>query len=61
MVNFTKDHLTTRFKVDVGVSYESDVEKVRKVLKEVAVKDDRVSNNPEPIVRFLDCPPSRYF
>ncbi len=54
VVNFTKDHLTTRFKVNVGVSYESDVEKVRQVLKDVAAEDDRVSNNPEPIVRFLE-------
>jgi len=54
VINYTKDNLTTRFRVKVGVAYESDVEEVRRVLREVALADGRVAKNPAPIVRFLE-------
>lgn len=54
VINLTKDHLTTRFKVQVGVAYDSDVAQVRQILCELASHDDRVSANPAPIVRFVE-------
>ncbi len=45
-------HDKERVRVKVGVSYESDVEKVRDVLMRLAVEEDHVCASPEPRVRF---------
>lgn len=45
-------HKKFRVSVDVGVSYSSDVDKVEKVLMEIAADEELVCKNPEPKVRF---------
>ena len=54
VINWSHLEKKTRFKVDVGVAYGSDVELVKKVLLECANAHTSVSTNPQPIVRFTD-------
>ncbi len=51
VINWTLTHNHVRLKIPVGVAYGSDVEKVRRLLLEVASQDPEV----------LDDPPSRAF
>jgi small-conductance mechanosensitive channel len=53
-VNWTHNAVASRFEVTVGVSYSSDVNLVKKVLKEVADNQEGVLKNPAPFVRFND-------
>ncbi len=41
-----------RIKVSVGVAYGSDIDQVKAVLMEVAIKEPHVCDDPEPRVRF---------
>ncbi|MDR5589652.1 mechanosensitive ion channel family protein [Christiangramia sp. SM2212] len=52
--NYTQNHKTTREAVKVGVSYGSDVEKVREVLLECAREQKGILKKPEPFVLFED-------
>lgn len=52
--NYTQNHKTTREQVKVGVSYGSDVEKVREVLLECAREQKGILKKPEPFVLFED-------
>lgn len=52
--NYTQNHKTTREFVKVGVSYGSDVEKVREVLLECAREQKGILKKPEPFVLFED-------
>lgn len=52
--NYTQNHKTTREVVRVGVSYGSDVEKVREVLLECAREQKGILKKPEPFVLFED-------
>ncbi len=54
VINWSYNNDKTRFKLEVGVAYGSDVELVRQVLLEVAGKNEEVSENPAPFVRFND-------
>lgn len=54
VINFTKDQITSRFQVEVGVAYGSDPHEVEKVLLEAAKSHKMVANTPLPIVRFVD-------
>lgn len=54
VVNWTHNHKLTRFKIEVGVAYGSDVEKVRDVLIVCAEQHDEVVKNPRPFVHFTD-------
>lgn len=57
VVNWSNNSKATRFKVGVGVSYGSDVEKVREVLLKCAEENDNVIRkvvNLEPIVRLTN-------
>jgi small-conductance mechanosensitive channel len=47
-------HSKRRVRVAVGVSYDSDVEVVRRILSEVAANEDDVCGTPAPRVRFLN-------
>ncbi len=42
-----------RIKVKVGVAYGSDVDQVREIMLDIAVKDPLVCSDPLPIVRFM--------
>ena len=52
--NYTQNHKTTREVVKVGVSYGSDIEKVREVLLECAREQKGILKKPEPFVLFED-------
>lgn len=41
---------TRRVDLVVGVSYDADIDKVRSVVKEILLADDRVQKNPEPLI-----------
>jgi small-conductance mechanosensitive channel len=54
VVNWSFGDELIRFRVPVGVGYDSDVELVTKLLVEAAVEDEDVVDDPSPSVRFLD-------
>lgn len=58
IINWSHSATPTRFKVDVGVAYGSDVEKVTRILMECALEHDKIlktkENNLYPFVRFVD-------
>jgi len=41
-----------RLKIPIGVGYDSDIDKVRKILLDIAESSSNVSNEPKPRVRF---------
>ena len=45
-------HAKERIRVDVGVAYGSDIDKVRAVLMDIAQESDLLCREPEPRVRF---------
>ncbi len=52
IVNWTYTDIASRFEVSVGVSYASDINLVKKILKQVADEQKQVLKTPEPFVRF---------
>lgn len=54
LINWTLTESDSRFEVNVGVSYGSDVNLVMKILKEAASSVALVDDKPEPFVRFQD-------
>jgi len=54
VINWSQDQSTTRFQVEVGVAYGSDVELVTRLLLESAKENQAVETKPEPFVRFSD-------
>lgn len=50
---YTKTDRLVRVPIEVGVSYDSDVEQVRELLLEAAKGHPDVLENPEPIVQFM--------
>ncbi len=54
VINWSHAEMHTRFHVDVGVAYGSDVELVSKVLLECAQAHPNVLNEPKSFVRFID-------
>lgn len=54
VINWSHTKRKTRFHINVGVAYGSDVELVRKVLLECAAEHEEVENTPKPFVRFID-------
>ncbi len=54
LINWTHHHELSRFDVVVGVSYNSDVEKVRQILVDVAKAHPMVSPERAPRARLLD-------
>jgi small-conductance mechanosensitive channel len=53
VVNWSFGSDVIRFKIPVGVSYDSDVDLVTKLLVEAAKENDDVIDEPPPSVRFL--------
>lgn len=45
-------HTKYRIRLQVGVAYGSDIDKVREILMEVASQDPNICEDPEPRVRF---------
>ncbi len=54
VINWTKSSKITRFSINVGVAYGSNVEKVRELLLNAAKELEEVSNRPTPRVFFED-------
>ena len=54
IINWSYNEQLTRFYVQVGVAYGSDVELVKTLLLEAATHHPQVSNTPSPFVRFID-------
>ncbi len=54
VINWSHIEKRTRFHIDVGVAYGSDVEKVTQVLLQCAEDIKNVSKSPAPFVRFND-------
>lgn len=52
VINWSHMEMKTRFCVDVGVAYGSDVDKVTRLLFECGNGHERVSSSPKPFVRF---------
>jgi len=54
VINWSHMEKKTRFHIDVGVAYGSDVEKVSQVLLQCAEDINKISKTPAPFVRFSD-------
>lgn len=54
VINWSHIEKKTRFSVDVGVAYGSDVSLVKSILLECASKHKAIVANPAPFVRFTD-------
>lgn len=54
VINWTHSDISSRFRVDIGVDYSTDVLLLMKILKDVALKNPRVLREPAPFVRFED-------
>jgi len=54
MINWSQMEKTTRFHVNIGVAYGSDIHLVKDVLLECAKDKKEVLNIPQPFVRFID-------
>ncbi|MDA3893870.1 MAG: mechanosensitive ion channel [Salinivirgaceae bacterium] len=52
VINWSHNSFKTRFGVNVGVAYGSDVEKVKMILIEAAKEQADIDNSTEPIVYF---------
>ena len=54
VVNWTYNKKASRFQVDIGVAYSTNVLELMELLKEVAKSTPRVLETPEPFFRFAD-------
>ncbi|MFA7289408.1 MAG: mechanosensitive ion channel domain-containing protein [Melioribacteraceae bacterium] len=54
LINWTHQAGASRFDINIGVDYSSDIHLVMKLLKTAAIDQDGVLNSPEPFVRFND-------
>lgn len=54
IVNWTHSKNTSRFEVNVGVDYASDVNLTMRLIKEAGLEQKDVLKHPEPFVRFND-------
>jgi small-conductance mechanosensitive channel len=54
VINWSHNAESVRFVVDIGVAYESDVDRVMEVLKDTMERNDRIEKMPESFVRFND-------
>jgi small-conductance mechanosensitive channel len=54
VVNWTHSRISSRFKIEIGVDYATDVDLLMKVLKEATMRHPQILQTPEPFVRFED-------
>lgn len=52
VINWSNGNKLTRFKIDVGVAYGSDVRLVEKLLVECTLQNDMISTRPKSFARF---------
>lgn len=54
IINWTHNRVQTRFHIDLGVAYGSDVRLVEQLLVDVAMNHPKVEKDPPPTVQFRD-------
>ncbi len=54
VINWSHATQNTRFNVEVGVAYGSDVKKVEQILLSCASGHNKIADDPKPFVRFLN-------
>ena len=54
IINWSHIDKNTRFHINVGVAYGSDVQQVKSILLQCAAQNKKIVNKPAPFVRFLD-------
>lgn len=54
VINWTHNNESTRFNVEIGVAYGSDVRLVERILLECAISHQQIEKEPAPFVRFND-------
>lgn len=54
LINWTHSVSSSRFHIDVGVDYGSDIQLVTKLLKDACEAHSEILKNPAPFVRFND-------
>ncbi len=54
VINWSHAEIHTRFHVDVGVAYGSDINLITEVLKSCAQAHPNILITPEPFVRFIN-------
>ena len=54
VINWTHDDVTSRFEINIGVAYSSDVNLVMRLLTQAAEEHTQVLKEPAPAVRFSD-------
>lgn len=52
VINWTTNTRKSRFSIEVGVAYGSDVDKVREILLQCVEENPRIAKKPGPLVRF---------
>jgi small-conductance mechanosensitive channel len=53
VINWTHSAKAARFHIDIGVSYDSNVELVEKVLHDVIIAHEDILKSPKPIIRLM--------
>ena len=54
LVNWTHNAIAARFEFSVGVSYDSDIQEVKRILKQAAIDHPSILKTQEPFVRFQE-------
>ncbi len=54
LINWTHSKIASRFKVDIGVDYSTDVEPLMQLIKDVTQAHPKVLDSPQSFVRFED-------
>lgn len=54
LINWTHSHTTSRFEIQVGVDYSSDIPLAMKLMREAALAHPQVIKDPGPYIRLFD-------
>lgn len=54
VINWSHNRQSTRFKVNVGVAYGTDLKKAITIIESAAASHPEVAKNPKPFARFID-------
>jgi len=54
LINWTHTSIDSRFEVNIGVDYSSNIHLVMEIIKDVALSHPEVNKSPVPFVRFSD-------
>ncbi|PIB37462.1 hypothetical protein BFP72_07885 [Reichenbachiella sp. 5M10] len=54
VINWSHNREATRFHVEVGVAYGTDLDRAEKLILSAALKNKQVAKHPEPFARFIE-------